>query len=107
MPYQTLQEANVTGLDGVFAYSASVVPILPALILFGIFLVVTLGSFFALRKQMGTANFAASFAVGGFVTAIVAIWFSLLDGFVGLTTVVVCVAIDILGFIWLIFSEKD
>lgn len=107
MAYQTIDQANVTSLTGIFTYSAGIVPILPSLILFAIFLVTVLGSFFAQRRQLGTGNFAASFAVGGFVTMVVAIMLSLIPGFINLTTLVVTIAITILGFIWLIFSERD
>lgn len=107
MTYTTFTDANVTDLAGIFTYAADTVPIFPAIILFSLFCVTTIGSFFAMRRDLGTADVAQSFAVGSFVTAVVAIMMSLIGGLISTEVLVLTIALAIGGFIWLALSSNN
>lgn len=107
MAYQTLDQVNVTEPSQIFTYVVSVVPIFPSLLLVAIFLITTIGSYFAQKRIQGIANFPASYAVGGFVTASIALVMSLLPGFLSLPILIIAVANSIGGFLWFVFSDQD
>jgi len=101
-----LNGTNTTITD-LFTHSADVVPIFVPLILLSVFLIATLGSYFAQQRASGRGDFPASFAVGSWLTAIISIVFSLIPNFIRSGTVIFCVALAILGSIWLYVSRMD
>ena len=105
MAYQTFQEYNQTDLTGLFTYPASVVPAFTPLILFALFLISLLASYFSQKRLTGRGDFMASFAVAGFFTAIVAIIMSLVPGLINMLTLVTCIIVAIIGVILLLVKD--
>lgn len=105
MAYQTLSDFNASqGIQVIPQAAAAAEPRIAALLLFGIFMVSCFGSFFAIQRRFGKANFAYSFAIGMLITAVAATFFSLIEGFVSNTVMVVVVALTILGSFWAFLS---
>ena len=79
MTYETLE--NITDLDlkSFLQFPSIDTIIFYPLILFAIFMVFTLSTFFREVRREGKGNFLSSLAVAGFVTTAVAIIFSLLE----------------------------
>ncbi len=79
MTYSTLE--NITDLDlkGFLQFPSTDTIIFYPLILFAIFMVFTLSTFFKEVRREGKGNILSSLAVAGFVTTAVAVLFSLLE----------------------------
>jgi len=106
MAYETFTEFNSTGLAGLFLYPANVWGGFIPLILFALFAITFMSTFFSQKRLIGKGDFIASFAVASYFVAIVAFVMSLTDGLINITTVVVCVVLTIIGTI-LLFTGKD
>lgn len=104
--YKELSEVNTSaGIHELFIYAAEVVPIFIPLVLFALFIISCLGSFFAQKRLTGRASFPASFAVGGFITLLVAFMMTLIDGLINTSTLIVTLLVAMVGIFWLIFSR--
>ena len=79
MTYNTLE--NITDLDlkSFLQFPSQDTIIFYPLLLFAIFVVFTLSTFFREVKREGKGNFLSSLAVAGFVTTAIAVIFSLLE----------------------------
>lgn len=100
--YLTLEEANVTSLDGTLVYVANAVPIfIPALI---VFLWVTVGLLIYLgsRKLSGQADIFAAFSASGFLTVVLATIMTLAAGLINLWTLSVSFGIFIISLLFLL-----
>ena len=106
MPYQTINEYNVTGIEDLFTYTAQIVPIFIPLVLFGFFIIASVASYFTQKKLTGMGNFSASFAVAGWLTAILSTLLSLIPNLVALPVIIMWYAIAFIGVIWLYFSNN-
>lgn len=107
MAYPTIDSVNTSeGIHTFYTYANSVVPILTPLILFAIFIITLLGTFFVQVRARNDANFSGSFAVAGFFTTIVALFMSFIPGMINNTTLVIVFGVAILGFLWLVLSKK-
>ncbi len=105
MTWKTLDDVNTSeGVHTIATYVADTVPIFMPMILFAIFIIAGLGSFFASIRVTGRGDFPASFAAAGFLTAIVATFMSLIP-LINLATLSLTYAIAIVGVIWLFFSR--
>lgn len=108
MPYTEIGDVNTSeGIHTLFTYAVDTVPVFVPLLIFAIFIIGCVGSFFAQKRLTGRGNLPGSFAVGSWLTAIVAIVFSLIPNFIRTGTVVFCIALAILGTIWLYISRMD
>jgi len=107
MVYETIDSINTSeGIHTFYIYANGVVPILTPMILFGIFIVTLLGSYFSIMRTRSDANFSASFAVAGFFVSIIAIFMSFIPGMINLTTMVICFSLAFIGFLWLILDKN-
>ena len=106
MAYQTFAEWNKTGLDQMFAYAADTVPLFIPLFLFSFFIIITLASYFSSKRLSNDGDLAASFAVAGFSTVIIALVMSLIPGLIPTTYVVITIAVTVLGILFLFFSKR-
>ena len=106
MAYDTFAEFNKTGLDQMFLYAAEVVPIFIPLFLFSFFIIITLASYFSSKRLSSDGDLAASFAVAGFSTFILALVMSLIPGLISTTYVVITIAVTVLGVLFLFFSKR-
>ena len=89
-----------------FVYVADVVPIFIPLFLFSFFIIVTLASYFSSKRLSNDGDLAASFAVAGFSTFILALVMSLIPGLIPTTYVVIMLAVLILAVLFLFFSKR-
>ena len=106
MAYPTFTAFNNTGMDGLFLYPASVVPLFIPLVLFALFSITLMATFFSQKRLTGRGDFLASFSVASFFVAIVAFVMTLVDGLISLPTLVICAAIAIIGVV-LLLTGKD
>ncbi len=77
--YQTLDNITNLTLEGFMQFPTTDTPLFYPFILFAIFLVMTLLTFFREIRREGKGNFLSSLAVGGYVTTVIAIIFSLMN----------------------------
>lgn len=107
MAYPTLDSVNTSeGLHTIYTYANSTVPILTPMILFGLFIVMLLASYFTQIRLRGDANFSSSFAISGFFIATVGTFMSFIPGFINLTTLVICYGVAFIGFLFLILDRN-
>ena len=107
MAYQTINDINTSaGLHTFYIYANNIVPIFTPMVLFGIFIVALLGSYFSTLRLRGDANFSASFAVAGFFVSVVAVFMSFIPGMINLMTMVTCFGVAFIGFMWLILDKN-
>ena len=108
MAYTTLEEYNTSaGIHTLFIYTADVVPIFIPLMLFAIFTITCLGSYFAQVRTKGSGDFPASFAVGGILTAIIAQLMAIIPNLVTIGTLVICYTAAIVGVIFLFLTRDN
>lgn len=105
MTYITPTQYNVTGLESLMQYVSYTIPIFVPLLLFGLFMIVLLSSYFAQRYRDGRGDFLASFVVAGFLTTIVAYLLMLMPGVVNSLTLVVCTIVTVIGVLILLNTE--
>lgn len=77
------------------------------LLLFSLFMITSMGTYFSSKRLFGKGDFVASFCVAGFLTAIVAIIMTAMPNVINTYTVVVAIAVAIIGFVWLIISRNE
>ncbi len=78
MTYTQLEELPNLDLRGFLQFPSLDTPIFYPLLLFAIFVIFTLSTFFREVRREGKGNFLSSLAVAGFVTTAIAVIFSLL-----------------------------
>lgn len=103
--YRTIEDINQSGLNGILVTTSDAVPILPALILFALFVILSFGSYYSTIRRLGRADFPASFAVAGFVCVIVSILMSLIPNFISTEIVTMTIVLEIIFVGWLYFSR--
>ena len=89
-----------------FVYVADVVPIFIPLFLFSFFVIITIASYFSSKRLSNDGDLAASFAVAGFSTFVLALVMSLIPGLIPTYTVLIVLGIAILGILFLFFSKR-
>ncbi len=107
--YQTFTEFNQTGMAALFQYPAQlslVEVIFVPLFLFTMFVIALLTTYFSQVRSKAPADFIASFAAAGYFTVIVALVMSLIDGLINSTTLVVTIAIAVVGTFLLLLSRR-
>lgn len=108
MPYQTIDEVNTSeGLHTFMVYANDIVPIFTPMLLFVLFIVAFMASYFSTLRLRGDANASASFAVSGMFIALVSVFMSFIPGLINLTTMVACFGVALIGFLWLILDRNN
>lgn len=106
--YKTLDDTNLSeGLHTLFTYAEDTVPGFMGLLLFGIFLILLLGSYYSSRRLVGKGDFPASFAASSFTTFVIAIVMSLIPNLVQQEIVIITLVVATIGMIWLYLSRRD
>ena len=109
MAYRDYADWNQTGLDQLFVYAANIDHgvgiIFTGLLLFSVFMITLLGSYFS-SKRFGDGDFAASFATAGFLTFIIALVMTLIPGLINMATVIITLIVAIIGVLFLYFSSR-
>ncbi len=101
MAYQTIGDYGVNGSADIILYTAQVSPSFIPWTLFSLFLIAIFGTYNGTKRLFGRANFAASFAVAGFVTVTIALMMTLIPGLIDNITLGVTVVVAIVGVIFL------
>lgn len=97
--YQTFAEFNDSSMAGLFLYPASVVDAFIPLILFAIFSIVLMSTFFGQQRLTGSGDIFASFAVSSFFTSIIAIIMSLVTNLINPTTLIITIGIAVMSVV--------
>jgi len=105
--YDTFREFNQTGLTGLLTYPAHVVPAFTPMLLFAIFMITFLGTFFGqARITSRGGDFFSSFAVASFFMTFTSLMFTLVDGLINTATIVVCVGV-LVGSVLMLMTTKS
>jgi len=106
--YKTLDDANLSdGLHTLFTYAEDIVPGFTGMILFALFIILLMGSYYSQRRITGKGDFPASFAASTFVVFIISIVMSLIPDFINQTYVIMTLVMATIGMIWLYLSRRD
>ena len=106
MAFQTFEDFNRTGLDGMFAYTAETVPIFIPFMLFTIYFIVAFSSYYAQIRSTGRGNFFSSLAVAGWITAILTFVLSITPDLISGPTMVIVFGVAIVSTALLLFQER-
>lgn len=98
MAYETIHDRNITEVAQYWQYAADIVPIFIPLVLFAIFIITMLGTYFSQRRTTGRGDMISSFAVAGIITAISATLLSLID----VVPLILLVPVWVIAFIGII-----
>jgi len=105
--YLSMYNAS-SGLQTIFLYTNYLTGgALSILILFMIFSIVMFGSYFSKERLSGHGDFPASFAVASYATTGIAFLFSLIPGMINITVLVICIALSIIGTMFLLLSKDS
>lgn len=103
--YSTVNSSE--GLHTLFIYVNDVTSgLFSNMLLFALFIVTLLGSFFASKRQTGSGNLAMSFAVAGYFVFGASLLMLLIPNLVNAGTVVICLVVAIIGTLWFYFGDK-
>ena len=106
MTYVTLDEYNLSeGLPVLFKYSSDIVPFFIPLLFSSIYLIIMVGIYYAEVSIRGRGDMASSSAVAGTVTSVLVIILSLVENLISPTFLSTVLAVTILSYIWLFFSD--
>jgi len=105
MTYQTISDYNVSSPEQILSYVATTVDIFIPMMLFSLFIITLLGTYFAQQRIQGRGKFASSFAVAGYFTLIIAFFLSLIPNVINTLELVVTFIVAIVGTAMLLFSE--
>lgn len=113
MAYATIDSVNASsGLETIFCYVGNTVTdgLFMSLLLFVVWAVFALGSYFITKHATGLGDLPQSTAVAGFVTVVFAFIMRLVacgDGsrLVSSAQLVTCVVVAVVGVLWLFFSR--
>lgn len=108
MTYTEYSTVNASeGFQTIFVYVNDVTSgLFSNMLLFGLFVITFLGSFFASKRQTGSGNFAMSFAVAGYFVFGASLIMTLVANLVNIATVVICFAVAVGGTLWFYFGDK-
>ena len=106
MTYQQLENLTDLSLRSVLQYPSIATPIFWPVILFVIFMVITLTTFFRELKREGRANFLSSLAVGGYVALSTSVAFTLL-GLITYQIVVIVLVFTVIFQVIYLLSNKN
>lgn len=109
MPNYILPTNNTDTLDKFVAIVSTNVPILPNLLLVGVFLTILLGGYFSKSRREGekAGNFPLWMAIAGLITTTGAFILYMADGIVNITSVVICVSVAIISAMWAMFTPTE
>ena len=108
MAFTEINDVNTSaGVHTLFQYSADIVPIFIPLLMFAMFIIVLMGSYFTQRRLTGKGDFPASFSVAGFILVVMTFVLSLIPNLVNDFLLIIAVVIALLGMVWLYLSRRE
>jgi len=108
MEYPTLGENVNTseGLHNLLVYTNTVTDgMFTPLLLFAIFMIMTLGIYFSQQRLTGKGDFPVAFAGGSFFIFAISIILGLASGVINLLTTVVVIVVNVIAIIFLLTSK--
>ena len=109
MTFETLSDLNASeGMHVVFVHVNNITDgLFSNMFLFVLFVVIALGSYFAVQRTKGTGDFPVSASVAGLVTSGAASLMLLVPGMVNTWTVVVTFILTGIFVLWMMISNKN
>ena len=95
MTYQTIDNLTTSNLQEILRFPTRDLPMFWPLVLFAIFIIIGLGSFFREVRKKGSGNLLSSFAVAGYVTTAIVLIMNLMN-LVQRHVVVICLTISLI-----------
>jgi predicted PurR-regulated permease PerM len=93
-----MNQTGYTGLSGVFGYVAYIVPNFTSILLFSLFIIIFLGSYYSQLRTRGFGDWLGSFAVASVIIAVLSIVIYMIQPpIISGTTVLICIALAIIG----------
>jgi ABC-type multidrug transport system permease subunit len=106
LPYETSYNFS-KGIDQIFLYLASEIPILIPLILFSFFMIVALTGFFLEERRRGEGDFSLWLAIAGLLTTVLASTMQAISGMVSKYVMGIVIGVAILTFIFYIATRRN
>lgn len=108
MTYPTLTTNASEGFYTIFTYVNNVTyGLFSKMVLFALFVIIAMSTFFSSKRTGGKEDFPASCAVAGFVTSGASILMLSIDGLVSVTTVIITIVITLASVLWLMMSKSS
>lgn len=111
MTYNTFSNFTNTsgsaGLDQMVLYVGTIVPSFVPMLLFAIWVIASIGSYFTQQAITGRANFWVNCAVGSYITLVIAFLMSLIPNLVNPYVLVVCFVVAIVSTAILLLSDNE
>lgn len=102
----TLSDYDPTSLADLFVYPATVVSNFYSMVLLGIFFIVTLGVYNLSRSDLRKGDIIASATVGAWITTVISVVMSLIDGMIGRTPIMISLVSSIIFTILLFLTSN-
>ena len=97
---------NTTGIDDIVKQSITVVPGFTSMILMFIFLVVFIGGISRQKLRIGSADYSAWCLVASISTLIMALLFSVVQGFMGVDILIVTLSLCLGSAVWFFLDRR-
>lgn len=106
--YETLANRNQSeGFQVLFIYANDITDgWYLNLVLFALFMITALGSYFSMYRTRNKGDFSVSFAVAGYVTFITSLLMSLIPNLINTSIVIICFALAVVGSLWMLLSRS-
>jgi len=107
--YEELKSVNTSeGLQNLIIHANVITEgLFVRMLLFSVFMIIWLGGYFASLRISGRANLSSGFAVAGYVTLLVTMALSIVNGMVDITSMVIVASVCFIGTLWFLFDNKD
>jgi len=108
MAYPTLDQRNTSeGIQVLFSYANDITNgYMIIVVLLSFFLIVTLASYYSVKRTSNKDDLPPSVAVGSFLTSILAILFSLIPDMISRPTLIITINITIICVAWLFVNRS-
>ena len=107
MVYKELTDYNTSkGVETLFIASNDATGgLFMGMILFAVFIITFMGSYFSQQRTGGKGNVAGSFAVAGLITTTISFFMTLIDGLINPLIPVICIVITVMGVLFLYIKK--
>lgn len=108
MTYETMEGLNASeGFHILFVYVNDVTQgLFSGMLLFALFIIVLMGSFYAKQRSTGRGDFPASFAAAGFITVTASLLMLLVPGLINTSVIAITVVVAIISVLTLALSNR-
>jgi len=106
MAYTQLESINATNISAILSYTNDINPGFWPLVLFGVWIIGTLGSYFSQKRLSGTGDFFGSAAVSSYLVTVMALFLSFIPGVLDISVLIISLSIS-MGITILFLISKD